>query len=376
MKLCSARFCVTLAAILAVASGCTENPNTPELGTITINPEPNSINAPWLLAGPNGFTQSGSGDLAIANMSAGIYSLTWQAVSEWTTPDPAVTTQVLVANGAVNFAGTYVAQRGTVMIDAEPNTLNAPWHLAGPNGFEHTGSGDAALFNVAVGSYTLTWGSVAGWDAPTPAVDSQVLMPGLPLEFVGTYVHQFPNTPDKLIENLRRIYESMDIAEYPELLRSDFVTILQASTIAAFPDVGPDLDVTEELRIHERMFAGLDVLDPEGQLVPGIKQIQFQTIVRQGDWEISPANDPIPNTDNALYDVSLVFDRGQTYTTLRVQGSIRFYVTHRDSLVDGVPVPYYQLIAEKDLTLDQKSADRTGKAIEYVAWGTLKALFR
>ena len=164
----------------------------------------------------------------------------------------------------------------------------------------------------------------------------------------------FPDSADKLMTNFQTIYERMDFDEYRKLIHPDYITILQASTITQFPDVGPTLDVNEELRIHERMFSKRDVTDPDGHLVPGIQTISFQTFARQGTWALSPANDPIPNAEYALYDVVFLFDRGQTYSTLKVQGQIKFYVSHRDSVVNGVTKPYYQMLGQQDLTQNSK----------------------
>jgi hypothetical protein len=163
----------------------------------------------------------------------------------------------------------------------------------------------------------------------------------------------FPDSPDKLMANFQAIYETMDIDEFTKMLHPDYITILQASTTAQYPDVGTTFDLSEELRIHQRMFAGLPVTDPDGAFVPGIASIDFQTFEPQGTWAMSPANDQIPNAEWALYDVIFMFDRGQTYTILKVQGQIKFYVTHRDSLVNGVTKPYYQMLGQMDLTRDQ-----------------------
>lgn len=160
----------------------------------------------------------------------------------------------------------------------------------------------------------------------------------------------FPDSADKLMTNFQTIYERMDFAEYAKMLHPDFITILQASTISQFPDVGPTLDVNEELRIHERMFSKRDVTDPQGTLVPGIQTISFQSFARQGVWSMSPASDLIPNAEYALYDVIIQFDRGQDQPRLEVRGQIKFYVSHRDSLVSGVHKQYYQMLGQQDLT--------------------------
>lgn len=180
-----------------------------------------------------------------------------------------------------------------------------------------------------------------------------------------------PVTPDQLIQHFQSAYESMDAPGLMSLLDPDFVTILQQSTINSFPDVGSTLDVGEEQRIHERMFSGHDVTDPYGMLVPAVTAITFEILARQGPWNISPDTDPIPNTANALYDVLVLMDRGSSRSRLKTIGSIRFYVTSRDTVIGGAVRSIYRMRGQRDLTLDQKAASE-----EYVAWGTVKALFR
>ncbi|MBK6734939.1 MAG: hypothetical protein IPG61_12825 [bacterium] len=163
----------------------------------------------------------------------------------------------------------------------------------------------------------------------------------------------FPDTADKLMANFQTVYETMVFDDFRKLVHPDYITILQPSTVSQFPDVGETLDLSEELRIHERMFSKADVTDPLGTLVPGVQEISFQTFARQGTWGLSPANDRIPNAETALYDVVFLFERGGLYSTLKVQGTIKFYVTHRDSLVGGLTKPYYQMLGQMDLTQDQ-----------------------
>lgn len=186
----------------------------------------------------------------------------------------------------------------------------------------------------------------------------------------------FPETPDKLMQNFQTIYESLDYASLVRMMHPDYVTILQESTANNFPTLGATLDVAEEQRIGERMFSRQDVLDPVGALVPGIQTIAFQTFARQGSWTLSPAQDPIPNVPSALYEVVILFDRGQLNETLKVQGAIRFYVTPRDSVVAGVTKPYYRMIGQVDLTADQKSAAAGSSGVEPDSWGRIKAIFR
>ena len=160
----------------------------------------------------------------------------------------------------------------------------------------------------------------------------------------------FPGSPDVLMQNFQTIYEMRDFDEYQKIMHPDFLTILQDETIQDFPDVGETLDVNEELRIHQRMFSGNPVNDPNGDLVPGVASISFSRFINLETWAISPPTDIIPNAEWALYDVEFLFDRGQTFSTLKVEGTIKFYVTSRDSMHLGSLRQYYQMIGQVDLT--------------------------
>ena len=219
---------------------------------------------------------------------------------------------------------------------------------------------------------------VARW-AATAALLALALATGGCGEHDGPYpppppqdpVLMFPDTPDKLMANLQLVYELCDLDGLRELLSPDHVTLLQAATQARFPALGDRLELAEELRCHERLFSHRDVTDPEGTVVPAIVTVSFQTIARAGAWAPSENWDPIPNTTCALYDVVVLWGRGPSYSILRSQGQIRFYVTARDSTVNGVTKPYYQLCGQKDLTQVWKAA-----ASEPTAWGAVKGMFR
>ena len=170
------------------ASGENDEPIliSPQFGTITIDPNPNSLNAPWTITGPSGFSQTGNGDLTLTNRLPGSYTVTWGQVAGWNTPPPE--TQTLAPNGTLTFTGIYIQQTGTIIIDPNPNSLNAPWSITGPSGFSQTGNGDLTLTNRLPGSYTVTWGQVAGWN--TPAAEPQTLAPNGSLTFTGIYIQQ------------------------------------------------------------------------------------------------------------------------------------------------------------------------------------------
>jgi formylglycine-generating enzyme required for sulfatase activity len=82
----------------------------PGTGTIEIDPEPNSLNAPWSITGPDEYQASGTGDQILSELSTGEYTLTWGEVAGWITPtSPA---QMLLADGLITFGGTYTEEQG------------------------------------------------------------------------------------------------------------------------------------------------------------------------------------------------------------------------------------------------------------------------
>jgi hypothetical protein len=178
----------------------------------------------------------------------------------------------------------------------------------------------------------------------------------------------FPATPDLLMTNFMTVYETMDATEYALMLDPAFATHLKASTVAEFPAVGATLDVAEEKQIHGRLFSGEDLTDQGGRFLPAVHQFSFGKLRKIVDWGESLDTDPIPNTLSALYEVDILVDRGQQYSTFKVEGQIRFYVKPASGLVDGQPQTYYRLVGQLDQTGISKST-------EIVAWGSLKALY-
>ena len=81
-----------------------------DAGAAIIDAFPDSLNAPWSLAGQNSYSANGSGDETLIDLNPGDYTITWGAVPGWTTP--ANSTQTLTANGTVTFGGVYVEEGG------------------------------------------------------------------------------------------------------------------------------------------------------------------------------------------------------------------------------------------------------------------------
>jgi len=107
-------------------------------GTIVINPEPNSIYAPWTLTGPSNYERRGSGDLTVNDMTIGTYEITWRPVDGWITPDGQTAT--LQSEQTLTFTGQYQAEpvslqvtrptSGTVWTQGEDN-VRIEWTTGG-----------------------------------------------------------------------------------------------------------------------------------------------------------------------------------------------------------------------------------------------------
>ena len=102
---------------------------------------------------------------------------------------PSITTDASLTIGGVSdtFSVTTKSESalGTIEIDPNPDSLNAPWTLTGPNAFSHSFNGDAVEGYLDPGEYTVTWGDVTGWDTPSPS--TQTLAAGESITFTGTY---------------------------------------------------------------------------------------------------------------------------------------------------------------------------------------------
>lgn len=176
-----------LVVSLFLYSGCSEDgddddgPGPATTGTIVIDPEPNSIDAPWTLSGPGKADIEGDGDQTLAEMDPGEFTLTWGEVADFVTP--ASDTQTLAAAATVTFGGIYI-EAGTIEIDQTPDVLDgAGWTLTGPQ--EETGAGDLILPGMPVGEYTLTWVDVSGYNTPSSA--PQILAADGAITFSGAY---------------------------------------------------------------------------------------------------------------------------------------------------------------------------------------------
>ena len=75
--------------------------------TVTIDCEPDGVQAPWRLQGPNGLDTLGAGDKVLNVFEAGDYTLTWLDVPMWTPPSGGPEMQTVLEDGAITFLGQY-----------------------------------------------------------------------------------------------------------------------------------------------------------------------------------------------------------------------------------------------------------------------------
>lgn len=265
----------------------------------------------------------------------------------------------------------YSVPTGSITIVLEPAQVDAPWCIEGERGFRFEGTGNNFVRGLRPGRYTIVWGQAWGWAAPPPRT-VEVTMAATATA-IGTYrtaTTVFPDTPDHVMTDFRLAYGNGDLSLLANLLHPDHITVLQQVTTDAFPAVGARLVMTEERRINQRMFSGQDLVDPEGQPVPALTSIWLSSFYRLGDWELSPATDPIPDVLCANYYVFVEWGRAWPHPAMRTQGTVKFYVTSEDTVVAGLKRPRYRVRGQMDLTSTDK------RATENACWGSVKALFR
>ena len=178
-----------------------------------------------------------------------------------------------------------------------------------------------------------------------------------------------PSSSNELMDQFMTNYEAMDVEQYVALLDPGFLMLLQESTTQEFPDVGTSLDFAQEERSHIRMFSGEALADPNGDFVPGIMTIYFSYFRALDTWAPTDDEDRFPGAEWAPFEVGLLFDRGQNFSTLKVNGTVKIYTRAHEIEVGGTSKTYYLMAGMVDLT-------NLGKSVEGASWGDVKAIFR
>ena len=187
--------------MLAIFSvlGC--EADTPSTGTIVINVSPDSIDAPWMVDGSSGELYSGIGDQTLSNCPNGSYTVTWCAVLGCVAPSSE--SKMLGPDQTITFTGLYLGQpagTGSIIVDAEPDYLNASWDFTGPGDFSYIGQGDTIFTAMEPGDYTMTWQDETNFIEPVPNPDTKALMGDDTLLFEGVYSQEFVVGIPEMIE--------------------------------------------------------------------------------------------------------------------------------------------------------------------------------
>jgi hypothetical protein len=281
---------------------------------------------------------------------------------------------ITIGCGDDNHPG--IPQTGTITINPEPNDINAPWQITGPGGFNESGTGDITLEDVAVGDYSLTWGEVTGWTAPSSAPVMLALVADETVQFSGTYIDRFPfpDTASNLMTNFKNAYAEMNIDEYINILHSDFIFVFADGSPVAPTNGIYTRD--EDLQSTTNMFNGEQGQSPDGQPIPAVRDIEFPQLVRLTDWEDVPETDPnFPGAIRALFDVRVVFYLvNEGWITITVDTQQLFYVKAvAEEEKDGDIQQHFYLIGQQDL--DGKSTVLSFASNEDMSWSIVKALY-
>jgi hypothetical protein len=155
--------------------------------------------------------------------------------------------------------------------------------------------------------------------------------------------YEFPDTQDKVIKNLREAYVKMDIDGYRNVLHKDYIFKFQQFDIDALGLPSDHLTREEDLESTRKLFSG----QPAGD-APAVSGITWSLLEGIGIWETS-YNPEFPASQRRLYNFEINITRPGD-TTIIVTGQQEFYVASRDSVVDGSPTPYWELLGQVDLS--------------------------
>lgn len=162
----------------------------PDTGVVVVQVDPAVLDAGWTLEGPGDYVHAGIGAERLAERATGDYTVTWDDVVNWFDPDPETLT--LTGGDSIVFTGSYVYNsqtEGTVVIDPNPDALNAGWVLklvAAGGVHDRAGHGDQPGLTLPVGPLTIDWEPIPGWATPAGYEDA-VLEGGAVVTFTTTY---------------------------------------------------------------------------------------------------------------------------------------------------------------------------------------------
>ena len=145
---------------------------------------------------------------------------------------------------------------GTVVIDPDPDGLDAPWSLEGPGG-PWSGSGDATLPDMITGFYTLTWSEDGDGAIPDPNPLYQTLPLSEEITFSGSYY----DPPEWVVLKSPSIMAAAPGGTSPDVFGMVYIDVItdtpgESADIAAELGYGPD--------------GSIPTIDPDWHWVPAV----------------------------------------------------------------------------------------------------------
>ncbi|MDO9097901.1 MAG: LamG-like jellyroll fold domain-containing protein, partial [Candidatus Methanoperedens sp.] len=170
-------------------------PAPPTTSTITVTT--NLAGASFTLTGASSYYGSGT-SWSTANVPAGTYTITYGAVTGYNAPPSE--TKTLTAGGNIDFSGTYIPTPPTTgTISVTTNLAGATFSLKGASSYSGSGTSWSTA-NVPVGTYTITYGAVTGYNAPPS--ETKTLSAGGSIAFSGAY------TPTSICKGPKEEFET------------------------------------------------------------------------------------------------------------------------------------------------------------------------
>jgi formylglycine-generating enzyme required for sulfatase activity len=190
---------ILMSALLII--GCSEDdPVVVESGsTLTIDVDPDSLNAGWLLTGPSGYSLEDNGDRVLSGLVPGEYKIVWSEIENWNSPDSL--TRLLTTYEDIEFTGTYSIKKGSIVIANTPYSMKAKWTMTGPDGYINLGFGSKIIPEMERGTYIITWHPMEDWVTPVQTTESLDLEIGGTIEFAVDYGRTEPFENPVLITN-------------------------------------------------------------------------------------------------------------------------------------------------------------------------------
>lgn len=182
--------------------------------------------------------------------------------------------------------------------------------------------------------------------------------------------YPFAASEDQAMANFKRAYEEMNRDVYVDVVLDDPFTFVFADGSPYAPTSGWDRGA--EVSSITRLFAGEVGYDTvQGVPKPGVREVDFRTLVRLTDWDDVALDDPdFPGARRALFQVEVRFWLITDHlATLTLDGQQLFYVTDAEETAGGTTRTRWRLCGQKELTAEVKGN-------ENVTWGQFKSLYR